>query len=74
MNATKVIFDSQYHGGYAFNTLVMLATDSEMDGVQIVNVIRGNLRGAEAEAIAKASYPGLAFDYSVDSNRPIVTV
>lgn len=63
---TKVIFDSCHNGGYAFNTAVYLATDSDCDSVHTAKVIPGNLRKSEAARLAKTEFPGLRFEYRLD--------
>ena len=50
--ATKVTYDSKFSGPYAGQTLVVMSTDSELDGIQY-SVCKGNL--SEAEAAARAA-------------------
>ena len=68
--ATKVTYDSKFSGPYAGQTLVVMSTDSELDGIQY-SVCKGNLSEAEAALAANKYHPGLAMTYLHDGAKPL---
>ncbi len=68
--ATKVTYDSKFSGPYAGQTLVVLSTDSELDGVKY-SVCKGNLSEADAARAANKYHPGLPMTYLHDGAKPL---